>query len=39
LRGGRHWIVSVDPSTSATLRARWEIVIPAGFEIDGGNRR
>jgi hypothetical protein len=39
LRGGRQWSVTIEPAQVATLRARWQIVIPAKFELEGGNRR
>ena len=39
LRGGRQWTVTVEPAQVTELRARWQITIPAKFELDGGNRR
>ncbi len=39
LRGGRQWSVTIEPAQVATLHARWQIVIPAKFELEGGNRR
>ena len=39
LRGGRRWVVTVPPGGETALRATWNVRIPKGHELVGGNRR
>lgn len=39
LRGGRRWLVQVPPGGETKLSATWNVRIPKGHELIGGNRR